>query len=295
MSEQASTKAAPKGAWSIPGGNALRKILREPMGAFGLSLVVLIIAAAIFADVLAFHDPTKIAPQNRFQGPSLTHWIGTDHLGRDLLSRVLYGARIALLVALGATILSLILGIILGLIAGYGPSWLDNLLLLIFDAMKSFPTIMLALTIVTLAGPSMISVVMVVVMVSVPGYARIIRTQTLAMKTSEHVTAARSMGAGTFRILSVHILPNIIGPIMILASMDVPVVIGIEAGLSFLGLGVRPPTPSWGTILNDGFANIRDSSWIVIAGGAPIILTTLGFTFLGETLRDVFDPRLKGR
>ncbi|WP_306681343.1 ABC transporter permease [Pseudogemmobacter lacusdianii] len=273
----------------------MRKILREPMGFFGLALVVLILASAIFADLLAMYDPTKIAPQNRFQGPSLTHLLGTDHLGRDLLSRVLYGARIALLVALGSTALSLMLGIVLGLMAGYGPRWLDAFLLLVFDAMKSFPTIMLALTIVTLAGPSMVSVVMVVVMVSVPGYARIIRTQTIAMKTAEHVTAARSMGAGTIRILRVHILPNIIGPIVILASMDVPVVIGIEAGLSFLGLGVRPPTPSWGTILNDGFANIRDSSWIVIAGGLPIILTTLGFTFLGETLRDVFDPRLKGR
>lgn len=265
------------------------------MGAFGLALVLLILFAAIFAGVLATHDPTRIMPQDRFQGPSLTHLLGTDHLGRDLLSRVLYGGRIALMVALGSTLVSLLLGIILGLVAGYGPRWLDGLLLLVFDALKSFPVIMLALTIVTLLGPSLVSVVMVVVMVSVPGYARIIRTQTLAMKTAEHVTAAKSMGASTARILRVHILPNIIGPILILASMDVPVVVGIEAGLSFLGLGVRPPTPSWGTILNDGFANIRDSSWIVIAGGAPIILTTLGFTFLGETLRDVFDPRLKGR
>ena len=265
------------------------------MGVFGLALVALILLSAVFAGVLAQHDPTRIMPQDRFQGPSLAHLLGTDHLGRDLLARVLHGGRIALMVALGSTIVSLVLGIVLGLLAGYGPRWLDALLLLVFDALKSFPVIMLALTLVTLFGPSLLSVVLVVVMVSVPGYARIIRTQTLAMKTAEHVTAARSMGAGTARILRVHVLPNIIGPILILASMDVPVVVGIEAGLSFLGLGVRPPTPSWGTILNDGFASIRDSSWIVIAGGVPIILTTLGFTFLGETLRDVFDPRLKGR
>jgi peptide/nickel transport system permease protein len=135
----------------------------------------------------------------------------------------------------------------------------------------------------------------VVILVNVPGYARIIRTQTIALKSSEFVTAAQSMGASPARILRLHILPNVIGPLVILASMDIPVVIAIEAGMSFLGLGVRPPTPSWGSILNDGFANIRETPWIAIAGGLPIIVTTLGFTFLGETMRDVFDPRLKGR
>ncbi|MDE0211994.1 MAG: ABC transporter permease, partial [Boseongicola sp.] len=160
---------------------------------------------------------------------------------------------------------------------------------------KSFPTVMLALALVTLFGPSLTAVVIVVVLVNVPGYARIIRTQTLALKGSEFVTAAQSMGAGTARILRHHIMPNVISPLLILASMDIPVVIAIEAGMSFLGLGVRPPTPSWGSILNDGFTAIRDTPWIAVAGGLPIILTTLGFTFLGETMRDLFDPRLKKR
>lgn len=273
----------------------LRRIVREPLGAFGLTLVVIVVFSALFADVLTSYAPTKLAPAERFAPASLHHLLGTDHLGRDLFSRVLHGGRIALAIALGATGLSLIGGILLGLIAGYGPRWLDNLMLLLFDAIKSFPTVMLALTLVTLTGPSLLSVLIVVVLVNVPGYARIIRTQTLVLKSAEHVMAARSMGAGTARILTVHILPNVIGPILILASMDIPVVVAIEAGLSFLGLGVRPPLPSWGAILNDGFVNIRDSYWIVIAGGLPIILTTLGFTFLGETLRDVFDPRLKRR
>lgn len=292
MSEQASPDLRLPAA---PRFKALRRVLREPMGALGVVLVVLVILSAVLAGVLSAHDPAQISPMDRFQGPGPVHFLGTDHLGRDLFARVLYGGRIALMVGLGATLLSLAIGVVLGLLAGYGPHWLDNVLLLVFDALKSFPTIMLALTLVTLFGPSLFSVVLVVVLVSVPGYARIIRTQTLAMKSAEHVMAARSMGAGAGRILRVHILPNIIGPIIILASMDVPVVVAIEAGLSFLGLGVRPPTPSWGAILNDGFANIRDSSWIVIAGGLPIILATLGFTFLGETLRDVFDPRLKER
>ena len=184
----------------------------------------------------------------------------------------------------------------LGLIAGYGPRWLDNLMILLFDAMKSFPTVMLALALVTLLGPSLTAVIVVVILVNVPGYARIIRTQTIAIKSSEYVTAAAEHGRiARPAFCGSHILPNVIGPLVILASMDIPVVIAIEAGMSFLGLGVRPPTPSWGSILNDGFANIRDTAWIAVAGGLPIIVTTLGFTFLGETLRDVFDPRLKGR
>ena len=293
MSEAASnpTSSAPSSDW----WRAVRRLLREPLGVFGLSLVVIVIFGAIFADLLTSYDPTRINPRVRFQAPSGDHLLGTDQLGRDLFSRVLYGGRIALYVALVSTAISLAIGIVFGLIAGYGPRWLDNLMILIFDAMKSFPTVMLALALVTIVGPSLTAVIVVVVLVNVPGYARIIRTQTIAIKSSEFVTAAQSMGASNARILFRHILPNVIGPLVILASMDIPVVIAIEAGMSFLGLGVRPPTPSWGSILNDGFTNIRDTAWIAIAGGLPIIITTLGFTFLGETLRDVFDPRLKGR
>ena len=272
---------------------SLRRILAEPLGMLGVVLVLLMIGGAIFADLLAAAEPNKISPRDRFLDPSLTHLLGTDHLGRDLFSRALHGGRIALSVALISTAASLGIGIVLGLLAGYGPRWLDNLMILLFDAIKSFPTVMLALALVTLFGPSLTAVMVVVVLVNVPGYGRIIRTQTLALKSAQFVTAAQSMGASTARVLRVHILPNVIGPLLILASMDIPVVVAIEAGLSFLGLGVRPPTPSWGAILNDGFTAIRDTPWIAIAGGLPIILITLGFTFLGETLRDVFDPRLK--
>ena len=276
-----------------PRWTPLRRLLREPLGAFGLALVALVVLGAVFADLLTGYDPVRLNPRDRFQGPSAAHLLGTDQLGRDLYARVLHGGRIALYVALVSTAVSLVIGVVLGLIAGYGPRWLDNLLILVFDAMKSFPTVMLALALVTITGPSLSAVILVVILVTVPGYARIIRTQTIALKSAEFVDAARSMGAGTSRILRRHVLPNVIGPLVILASMDIPVVIAIEAGMSFLGLGVRPPTPSWGSILNDGFVAIRDTPWIAIAGGLPIVLTTLGFTFLGETLRDVFDPRLK--
>lgn len=263
----------------------------DPMGALGVILVLLIVLAAILADHTGY-APAKLAMRDRFLDPNLSHLLGTDHLGRDLFTRVLHGARIALFVAFVATGLSFLGGLTLGMIAGYGPRFVDSLLLLIFDSLRSFPTVMLALALVTLTGPSLTAVIIVVVLATLPGYARVVRVQTMSLKTTEFVLSARSLGAPAWRILAVHILPNLIGPLVILVSMDIPVVITIEAGMSFLGLGVRPPTPSWGSILNDGYAFIRESPWPAIAGGVPIIIATLGFTFLGETLRDKLDPRL---
>jgi peptide/nickel transport system permease protein len=273
--------------------DALRRVLRDPLGALGALLVVLFVLSAVLAPRIAPYDPNALDVPARLQGPSFDHLLGTDNLGRDVLSRVLYGGRIALGVALTAVGISLIAGTLLGLIAGYGPRWLDNLLLLLLDAVRAFPVIMFALAVITVVGPSLQTVILVVVVTTIPQYARIIRTQTLSLRHTEFILAERSLGAGAPRVLLVHILPNVIGPLLILASMEIPVVITIEAGLSFLGLGVRPPTPSWGNILNDGYAFIRNTPWLVIAAGIPLVLTTLGFTFLGETLRDVFDPRLR--
>ena len=275
--------------------DGLLRLVREPLGLLGLTLVVLVTIGALGADVLTDYSPIKLAVRDRFLPPSAAHLLGTDQLGRDLFTRVLHGARIALWVALVATGIAFAGGLVLGMIAGYGPRWLDSILVLLFDAVRSFPTVMFALALVTLIGPSLGAVVLVVVIVSMPGYARVVRAQTMALKTSEFVLSTRALGATAPRILRVHILPNIVGPLLILASMDIPVVITIEAGMSFLGLGVRPPTPSWGAILNDGFAFIRESPWPAIAGGLPIILATLGFTFLGETLRDQLDPRLRSK
>jgi peptide/nickel transport system permease protein len=279
----------PRAAWA----DVLRRILRDPLGALGTALVLLFILSAVLAPWIAPYEPSALDVPARLQGPSVAHPLGTDNLGRDVLSRVLYGGRIALAVALTAVGLSLVGGILLGLIAGYGPRWLDNVLLLLFDSVRAFPVVMFALAVITVVGPSLQTVILVVVVTSVPQYARIIRTQTLSLRHTEFILAERSLGAGAPRVLLVHILPNVIGPLLILASMEIPVVITIEAGLSFLGLGVRPPTPSWGNILNDGYSFIRNTPWLVIAGGIPVVLTTLGFTFLGETLRDVFDPRLR--
>ena len=268
---------------------------KDPLGMAGLVIVVLILLAAAFAPVLAPHDPLEIDVYNRLSGPNWQHWLGTDQLGRDVLSRVLFGGRIALRVALIAISVSMAAGLLLGMAAGFGPRWLDRFLVVCFDTLRSFPTIMFALSIVALTGPSLNTVIGVIIITSIPVYARIVRTQTQALRDRDFILAERAMGASTARILRYHILPNIAAPLLILASMDVPAVVGMEAGLSFLGLGVSPPTPSWGSILNDGYSFLRNSPWPIIAGGLPLILVTLGFTFFGESLRDIFDPKLRGK
>ena len=274
----------------------LALFFQNPQGVCGLILVVAFFASAIFAPWLAPYDPNALDIPVRLSGPTWDHWVGTDQLGRDTFSRVLYGGRVALKIAGIGVSVSLVIGLALGMMAGYGPRWLDNALLLLFDTIRSFPTIVIALATVALLGPSLELVMVIVIVTSIPGYARMARTSTLALKNAEFIIAERSLGAGPVIIMWRHIMPNVIGPLLILAAMDVPVVVTVEAGLSFLGLGVLPPTASWGSILNEGYNVIRDTPWPIIAGGIPLVLTTLGFTFLGEALRDVFDPKLrKGR
>ncbi len=271
---------------------ALRK---DPLGIAGFIIVVLVLLASLFAPMLAPSDPLEIDVYNRLADPSWEHWLGTDQLGRDVLSRVLHGGQIAMKVALVTISVSLAIGLLLGMFAGFGPKWLDRILVICFDTMRSFPTIMFALAVVALIGPSLNTVMGVIIITSIPAYARIVRTQTLALRENDFILAEQAMGASIPRILRSHILPNIAAPLLILASMDVPAVVGMEAGLSFLGLGVSPPTPSWGSILNDGYSYLRNSPWPIIAGGLPLILVTLGFTFFGESLRDILDPKLRGK
>jgi peptide/nickel transport system permease protein len=268
-------------------------ITRNPLGLIGLIIVGLLVFSAIFAQWIVPHDPVGMNIKDRLQEPSIRYFLGTDQLGRDTFSRVIMGGQVALKVALPAVFGAMFIGLALGMIAGYGPRWLDNLLMLIFDTIRSFPTVMFALAVVALVGPSLQTIVFVVMATSIPTYGRVARTQTLTLRHSEFILAERSMGASVLRILSVHMLPNIIGVLAVLAAMDIPTVIALEAGLSFLGLGVKPPTPSWGALLKDGYALIRQTPWLIVGGGLPIIVATLGFTFLGESLRDVIDPKLR--
>ncbi|MDW5316765.1 ABC transporter permease [Rhizobium sp. PL01] len=270
----------------------IRQVVATPLGAIGCALVALIVLTALFAPWIAPYSPTAINVKERLADPSWSHLLGTDQLGRDLFSRVILGTRTAMTVALVSLAVALAAALPLGLIAGYGPRWLDACLILVFDSLSSLPMIMFGLAMVVLLGAGVSTVIFVIVIYSVPSYARLIRTQTLSIKARDFIKAEQAMNAGLGRILFVHLLPNVIGPLLILACLDMSTIITLEAGLSFLGLGVKPQIPSWGNILSDGFAVIRTTPLPVIAGGLPLILATIGFTFFGEALRDALDPKL---
>ena len=263
------------------------------MGSVGLVLVVIVVFCGIFGPWITPFDPLKINVPDKFQAPSLTHLMGTDNLGRDVFSRIIAGSRIALTVGISTIAIALVLGMTLGLIAGYGPRWLDNFLMLLFDSIYSFPTVILGLTVVTLLGASVTTLMLVVIVVQTPAYARLTRTATLTIRNSEYIQAIESLGASKFRIIVAHLLPNVVGPLLIVASMDIPSVVTLEAGLTYLGMGIPPPAPSWGRTLQEGYSLIQVAPWIVVSGGIPLIITTLGFTFLGEALRDLIDPKLR--
>ena len=273
--------------------NVIRKLCSTPLGLISVIVVTAFFVVGITGDWIAPYDPIKLDIRAKLQGPTAAHWLGTDQVGRDVFSRLLVGTKIASYLAVTAVSIALTIGIFLGMIAAFTSRWVDWSMLLIFDTVRSFPTLMFALAVIALFGPSVNTIIGIVVISTFPSYARLVRTQVLSLRNAEYIEAQRAMGASLPRILMRHIFPNVIGPVMIVASMDIPLVIGVEAGLSFLGLGVRPPTPSWGTILNDGFSFIRNTPWIVVSAGLPLILTTVAFTTLGEKLRDILDPKLR--
>lgn len=268
-----------------------RRVVANPLGAISLSLVVALIVCALFAPLIAPYDPIALNPRIRLQGPSWEHWLGTDQLGRDVLSRLIYGTGTALRVAVLGTGGALLVGATLGVIAALAPRFLDSFLILICDAAKSLPMILFALAVVAIYGPSLVTLIGIIVFSTAPGYFRIVRNQALVLRNTDFVTAARAMGASPLRLALSHLLPNLVGPLLVLVAMDIPAVIGIESGLSFLGQGVQPPDPSWGTMLSDGYSFVRQAPHIAITAGMPIVIATIAFTFLGEALRDALDPR----
>lgn len=272
----------------------LHRILSSFSGTLGFTLIVLIVTLAIFAPQISPYNPTKIDVTNRLASPTLAHPFGTDHLGRDLLSRLIFGSRIALLVSLPAIAIGVVVGIILGTTAGYSGGALDNLLLFVFDTVRAFPPLLFAITIIMLSGGSNLLVLIIVLGVTrFPGYGRLVRAQSAQVSKREFVMASEAAGSPTPRILFKHIFPNAIGPVFINAAMDIPVIITFAAGLSFLGLGVPPPIPGWGRILRSGYSYIRTSPWMVVFSAVFLVIATLGFTFLGEALRDALDPKLR--
>ncbi len=270
----------------------LRDIARRPTGLVALVIITVLVVAVTVGPWLVA-DPSAQDIPRRLEGPSADHWFGTDHLGRDLLARIVVGARIALGVAVPAVVIAMALGLALGLAAGYLGGRVDSFVIVITDTLQAFTAVVLAILLLALIGGSLTTVVIVIGITFAPGYARVVRASVLAIKKDVFVQAERSLGATSGRIITVHILPNVLAPMLILMAIDLPVAVTIEAGLSFLGVGVPPPTPSWGVILRDGFDRVREAPWPVIWAGLSLMVTTLGFTLLGEALRDRLDPRVR--
>jgi peptide/nickel transport system permease protein len=271
----------------------LQRIWSSPTGRIGFFLVGLIVLAALLAPLIAPYQPSALDVTNRFSPPSLVHPLGTDHLGRDTFSRILYGTRIALGTSIFAIAIAASVGTLLGIAAAYLPPRLERVILIAFDIVSSFPSIILALAVVALLGAGLLKIVLIVAVTLMPHFGRVARAQTLALKNSPFLEAERVLGASPARMVGMHIVPNILGPLVVLASMDIPTVITIEAGLSFLGVGVPPPAPSWGTLLNDGYAYLDQAIWTALFAGLALTAATLGFTLFGEALRDAIDPKLK--
>ena len=272
--------------------DVLRKIGRTFPGAVGLLIVILVLACAMLAPWIATHNPNTLDVMNRFAGPSGNNWLGTDHLGRDLFSRMVHGASVAMKVAILTITASLTVGTALGILAAYAPARAERLVLILFDVISSFPSLVLALAVVAVFGPSTQIVILIVAVTMTPHFGRVARSQVLTLRSAPFLEAERILGASALRIVFSHVLPNILGPLVILASMDIAVVISIEAGLSFLGLGVRPPLASWGTLIQDGYQYLSQSWLPVVVSSVALALTTLGFTLFGEALRDAVDPRI---
>jgi peptide/nickel transport system permease protein len=275
--------------------DVLRDVADRPAGKVGLAVVAVLIIVIVFAPVLAPYDPAQQDIPARFQGPSAEHLLGTDELGRDLLSRVIYGARIALGVAVPTVALASLLGLTMGVLAGYLGGTTDRGIVVIIDALASVPAVVLALAVIAVLGPSITNLILVLAIAFAPGYARVVRAMVLSTKRRPFVEAERALGAGKWRIVRQHIVPNLLAPMLVLMAMDLPSVIAAEAGLSFFGLGVPPPAPSWGVMLSTGFVYVRDSPWTLIAAAFALAITTIGITLFGESLRDVVDPKLAGR
>ena len=245
----------------------LGQVLEQPLGALGFVIVMAFLLLVLLGPLLAPYDYAEQNLSRILEGPSKDYLLGTDHLGRDLLSRIMYGARIALITAVPAVMISIIGGVILGLLSGFLGGRVDDGIVIVLDSIQAFPGVILALAILALLGPSLVNEILVIGIAWIPAYARITRAQAMSAKNQMYVEAERSLGATNGRILTSHVLPNILAPLLILAAMDLPVVITFEAGLSFLGLGVRPPTPSWGVILSDGFKFVRNSPWPILWAG----------------------------
>ncbi|MDO4786971.1 MAG: ABC transporter permease [Fretibacterium sp.] len=271
----------------------LFRLSKSPLAMFGLAIILLLIFCAIFADLIAPYDPAKQDLMRMFETPSAQHWLGTDEFGRDILSRLIYGARVSLQVGFIAVGIALVVGGMLGATAGYYGGWLDNGIMRVMDVLLSIPQTLLAIAIVAALGPSLMNLMIAVGISAVPNYARIVRGSVLSIRGMEFIEAARSVGSSDLRIILKHIIPNSMAPIIVQSTLGVASAILNAAGLSFIGLGIQPPNPEWGAMLSGGRQYIRDFPHLTLYPGLAIMFTILALNFLGDGLRDALDPKLK--
>lgn len=266
---------------------------RHHLAMLGLVVLVVLVLLAVFAPILSPHSPFALDLHNRMQPPSLNHWFGTDGTGRDIWSRVLLGGRVSLAVGLGAVLISTAIGIVLGGISGYFGGRTDMAIMRVTDVVMTFPTLIIIITLVAVVGPSVNNTILAIGLLGWPATARLVRGQFLYLREREFVEAAEALGIPNMRIIFSHILPNTIGPIVVAATFGVAAAILMEAGLSFLGLGVQPPTPSWGNMLRDAqtLTILEQMPWMWIPPGVMIVLAVLSINFIGDGLRDALDPR----
>jgi peptide/nickel transport system permease protein len=269
------------------------RMLREPLNALAIAIIAIFALGAIFATLLAPYDPLAQELSARLQPPDSAHWLGTDQLGRDLLSRIVYGARISLVIGVVVVALAGIVGTAIGMIAGYAGGLVDEALMRLTEVFLAFPPLILAMAIAGALGPSLTNAIIAIAAVTWAVYARLARGQVLALRRREYVEAARAIGVGRVRIVVRHLLPNAVAPLLIQASFDMGSAIISAAGLSFIGFGAQPPTPEWGVMISEGRNFISTQPWLSLFPGLAILLTVGAFNLLGDGLRDILDPRLR--
>ena len=277
------------------GRDFARRLLRNRQAAAGGAVILFYILVSALPGLFASHEPNRIDLVNILRPPSAAHPLGTDDLGRDVLARVVYGARVSLKVGFVAVGIATALGLLVGLLSGFYGGWVDAVLMRFVDMMLCFPTFFLILSVIAFLEPSIWNIMAVIGLTGWMGVARLVRAEALSLKERDFVAAARAQGAGDARIIFRHVLPNTLAPILVAATLGVAGAILTESALSFLGIGVQPPTPSWGNILTAGKDNIEYAWWLSLFPGLAILVTVLGYNLLGEGIRDAADPRLKGR
>ncbi len=291
--EKAEVKKA-KTSREIPFWNTTKRLLRMPLAALGIAVIILVVLIAIFAPLIAPYDPSVQNTGHYLEPPSSTFLLGTDQIGRDVLSRIIFGSRVALIISIGAIGLGVLIGTPLGLVSAYLRGWVDEVIMRIMDAVVTFPSLVVAIGLIAVLGASLTNVILAIGVSNVPFIARIVRSQALSVREKEYVTAARATGARSWRIIFRHIWPNCTAPVIVQSTLGMAYAILTEASLGFIGLSVPPPTPTWGNMLQYSFSLLSRAPLLSVWPGIAIFLLVLAFNFVGDALRDVLDPRLRG-